>query len=107
MGRILSAATIVLLGFAWPFLTHWLAMSRLADVLSRDPRWWVIYACFVTILPTPAILYAGCIVYLRDIIPYPANAGVAALAATVLMAALAVLYFIVVGQIGFTTPVYL
>lgn len=95
----------MLLGCAWPFVTHALAMHHLFMRLGRDPRLWVAYALFVSILPSPVLLYSGFIVVLKDQMPFPANAAVAAMASAVLFLVLAVVYYIIVGGIGFRVVV--
>ncbi len=100
----LGAAFLILCGAAWPFFAHWVAMRHLAQRLSQDPRSWVLYSAVVTILPVPALFYSGSILYLRELVPYPACAVFAGLATAVLLAGLAILYYVGVGQIGFTTP---
>lgn len=99
-----AAALVVLFGAAWPFLMHSLAMHRLYLTLSRDPRWWFFYGVFVVILPCPAILYAGFMVFLKDQMPFPANAVVAGAASSTVMVVVSILFYLVVGAVGFQVP---
>ena len=100
--KIAIAAALVLLGFAWPFGAHALVMWRLSRVLIYHPEAWVAYTLFIELLPAPALMYAGFITYLRDYIPFPANALIAGAAAAVMTVALSVVFWLVIGQIGFT-----
>lgn len=105
MIKKVAAAAIVLFGAAWPFLLHSLAMHRLYLTLSKDPRWWFFYGIFVVILPCPAILYAGFMIFLRDQMPFPANAAVAGAASAAVMLVVSVLFYLAVGAVGFQVPI--
>jgi hypothetical protein len=101
--KILCAA-IVLSGAAWPFLAHGFAMKKLFMTLGTDPRLWLLYSLFVVVLPTPAILFAGFMLFLRDEIPFPGNATVSGLAAAAVMLVVSIVFWISVGSIGFRVP---
>ena len=101
MLKKLACAALVLLGCAWPFAMHGLAMHHLFMRLGHDPRLWVAYSFFVSILPCPVLIYSGLIVFLRDQMPFPANAAVAGMASAVVFLVISIAFYLVVGQVGF------
>ena len=100
----LTAAVLILLGAVWPFGAHALAMWHLSRVLIHHTNAWLAYTFFIVLLPSPALIYAGFISYLRDYMPFPSNALVAGAASAATMLVVAVLFWLVVGLVGFTIP---
>lgn len=103
--RKAAAVLLVLVGIFWPFALHILAIKRLYLFLSIDPRRWFFYGIFVVILPSPALLYSGCVLFLRDQMPYPANAVVAGVASAAIFVVTSIVFYLVVGAVGFQVPV--
>ncbi|MBI4422461.1 MAG: hypothetical protein HY554_01970 [Elusimicrobia bacterium] len=102
--RELGAAFLIALGCAWPFAAHALAMTRLYPKLLEDPRRWLAYALFAVLLPCPALLYSGFILYLKPRMPFPARAVVSAIASAALFLGVSAIFALAVGGVGFTLP---
>lgn len=103
--RRAASILLILLGCAWPFAAHWFAMRHLFMRLGQDPRWWLVYEVFLTILPAPAIIYGGFYSLLKDQVPYPAIIKLAGIGSALTFLATSLLYLLIVGGIGFTVPI--
>ncbi|MBI5200185.1 MAG: hypothetical protein HY925_01250 [Elusimicrobia bacterium] len=103
--RKIAGVGLILFGCVWPFALHWFAMHRLFMKLGQDPRYWLAYAIFLTILPTPVIIYAGFHTALRDQVPENAMIKVAGMGSALVFLATSLIYLLVVGGIGFSVPI--
>lgn len=103
--KITACGWLVLFGCLWPFAMHSLAMHRLAMRFAHEPRLWLAWEIFVTILPTPAIIYSGFWLYLRDEAPFPANTKIAIIGSSAVFLITSIVYLLIVGGIGFQVPI--
>ncbi len=103
--RKVASVALILFGCAWPFAIHWIAMHYLFMTLGRDPRLWLAYEVFLTILPAPVYIYGGFYLYLRDQVPQGAIFKIAGMGCALVFLATSLVYLLVVGGIGFTVPI--
>ena len=103
--RKTAGAALILLGCAWSFAFHWLAMHFLFMKLGQDARLWLAYEVFLTILPAPVIIYAGFYTFLKNQVPYPAIIKIAGMGSALVFLAMSLIYLVVVGGMGFSARI--